>query len=125
MSIWLLWVLEILPDLGKLFTALGLIGTFISSLALLYCFVLMSTEGNYFSGERKFAKKVFPAVKKLFTVLVVSLVVGTCSPSSEGIYRIMGGYFVTNIEGIEKLPENVVGAANKFLEEFNEEKEEE
>jgi hypothetical protein len=37
-------------------------------------------------------------------------------PSEKALYKIIGAYAVTNIEGVEKLPPNIVKAANNFLE---------
>ncbi len=50
---------------------------------------------------------------------VVMIVVGALSiisPSDRQIYMVAGGYAATNTKDVEKLPENIVKAANNWLE---------
>jgi len=67
------------------------------------------------------------APKKTFLVL---LLLYLFYPSKDDLKYIIGGAVAWNgieaaqdIEGVEKLPENVVGAMNHFLEEFNQQEE--
>ena len=67
-------------------------------------------------------KKYYP----LKTVIIISIL--TCIyPSKDDLKYIIGGAVVwggiertADIEGINQLPENLVGAANRFLEDLNE-----
>jgi hypothetical protein len=36
-------------------------------------------------------------------------------PREKQMYTILGGYAVTNIEGVNQLPANIVNAANAYL----------
>ena len=58
-------------------------------------------------------------IKKIYVVvpfIVMSLAMFI--PSEKQMMYIIGGYAATNVENIEKLPKNVVNAANKFLESY-------
>lgn len=43
-------------------------------------------------------------------------------PKASQMNMIVGGYYVTNLENIDKLPPNILKAANKYLEKINGEK---
>jgi hypothetical protein len=60
-------------------------------------------------------------MKKFATYAVILIILSALTPSTKQAYMIAGGYFVTNIEDIEKLPEDTVKAARKFLETYVEE----
>ena len=44
----------------------------------------------------------------------------TASPDRDEVMYLVGGYFVVNNEEVQKLPTNVLGAANAFLENYKE-----
>lgn len=74
-------------------------------------------------GEEALLKRFHPAIKWGMTVLISGAVLQAVIPSERGLMMMVGGYFVTNIDGIEKLPPNVVGAASEFLERYIDEEE--
>ena len=65
-------------------------------------------------------QKFQKASKKAVIISVICLLVSGLSPSRNDWYLIIGGYYVTHIEGIDKLPANTVAAMNRFLEEYTE-----
>ena len=53
-----------------------------------------------------------------FVLTLLSSLVSVLIPKEDQMWYIVGGYAVTNVEGIQELPENIVGAANAFLEKY-------
>jgi len=73
----------------------------------------------------KYFKKWLP-----FKIIIPIIVCLSLVPSKDDMKLIIGGALAingvqaaANIEGVEQLPENLVGAMNHFLEEFKVEKE--
>lgn len=89
---------------------LALIGAIISSTILsIMCIT------NESPAPLKHCKWVLPL---LLLISVLSIII----PTEKQMYTLAGGYYVANIEGIDKLPKNVVGAVNKFIETYTEDK---
>ena len=63
------------------------------------------------------APKIRYTAKIVGGITLAIAIIGTAIPSKQDIMIITGGYIVTNTEGVEKLPANLVSAANKYLEE--------
>ncbi len=100
----LYWVL-ILPKFGDLFSFFG--GLIFLIMGVLYGFSLFDD----YPWHKKI-KKIHVAVP--FIVMSFAMFI----PSEKQMMYIIGGYAATNVEDIEKLPKNVVDAANKFLESY-------
>lgn len=49
-------------------------------------------------------------------LLILASIISVTTPDKKSIMIIAGAYSVTNVEGIEKLPPNIVRAANDYLE---------
>ena len=112
MSIWILWLLiTVIPNLVKVASVI-LIGG-VASLA--FFSVVRLIEKDEFFPTWIYTKLALPVF--LVCTFIVVLV-----PDKEQIIYIAGGYLATNIEDIEKLPPNIVKSANKFLEDFAQEK---
>ena len=117
MSIFLLWLLiTVLPGLDwltGLFGFLSWIAVFI--LSGVTCFV-------YIDADDDDREKTLPFVKtawKVIAPLAITLpLLAACIPDNDEMKYIVGGYFVTNIETVNELPENIVKSANKFLEDY-------
>ncbi|MCK4609487.1 MAG: hypothetical protein KAT71_08390 [Gammaproteobacteria bacterium] len=77
--------------------------------------VAIETSEEFFKA---YLSKCLNSAKFLIPLAAVIIV---AVPSTDQMKYIIGGSYVTNIENIEKLPPNVVDAANKFLEKMNEE----
>lgn len=60
----------------------------------------------------------YTKLKRVFLVSSIMFFVSLFSPSREDVYYLVGGYAVTNSQEVVKLPENIVGAANAFLENY-------
>lgn len=82
--------------------------------------------------ERREAKilAINAAAKRFLPIWVACFVLHYALPDREDVGYLVGGYFAietisaaSGIEGIGELPENVVGAINKFLGDYKEEKE--
>lgn len=107
-------LLVILPGIDDAFNVvavLSLVG-FVVATALFLVLTTAEdlwTDQDWTRGARKWGIRV-ASVCFLFTAIAI------VSPSEEQLQKIIGGYVVTNIEGIEQLPENLVDYANKFLE---------
>jgi len=101
----LYWIL-ILPNLGK------------ASLIIMACLVIIVCSVSFVSYLESNTKGLNFS-KGLIKYIIFFMLIGIFIPSNKQMMYLMGGYAVTNIEGIEKLPKNVMGAANKFLKDFN------
>lgn len=118
----LYWIL-VLPSLG---TALGVIATFASALLIISGgFIFIFKEDGLYSYEKTERESVVKRKSKtafnLFKWSALPIFIGVTSnliPSEKQMMYMIGGYAATNVENIEKLPKNVVNAANKFLESY-------
>jgi hypothetical protein len=70
-------------------------------------------ENNLMRSTRSFC---FKLSRNLIIYSIIAAFIGSFIPSEKSMYKIIGAYAVTNIEGIEQLPPNIVKAANNFLE---------
>ena len=105
----------VLPNLETAADAL----TFVSAMAfilLLFISVIFDDDARKAEAVERRAAAVSKRWWIALTVLVCSITVGVLAPTERQIAMIVGGYVATNIEGVEKLPANVVRAANAFLE---------
>ena len=127
MSIYTLWLLIVaLPGFGNMFSSLTVMLGFICVIGGLVggvgYFLTMSDEHSS-DEEKKIAglyPKIFPAA---LVAWFLAAVLSASIPNERQIQYLVGGYFVTNIDGIEKLPPNLVKSANRFLENYTETRE--
>lgn len=117
-EVFVLWLLfTVMPNISILF---GLPFT------ILVCgWVIVGTISIF--GGYDDMQPIINKAKKLKTyihMIVIGFILTIFIPSSDQMKILIGGYFavntveaVGNVEGIERLPENVVKAMNKFLEE--------
>ena len=113
----LYWIL-ILPSIGGAITAIGVMSGVGFGIAGLVCFI--SGDMQYGDEDRKTA--LFTSGRKAIKTGVIIcfpiIFLASFIPSSKQMMYMIGGYAATNVENIEKLPKNVVDAANKFLESY-------
>jgi hypothetical protein len=114
MSIFKLWlVLTVLPNLSTfLFVMTCISGLAIAPIIAVYF------DKNTKENERQCSVKTFK-IWRIATPIIIMLTL--MAPNKEQIMYIIGGYVTTNTAGIEKLPPNLVNAANKFLEGYTKE----
>ena len=113
MSIFMLWLLlVVLPGLKDVVIPIAIL----SGMAIL----VVSLTVNYDDGSMSehTARKCWNVVRALVFTVFVCMVLTAILPSRSDVYTIAGAYLVTNVENIEKLPANVVTAANKLLEDY-------
>ena len=117
MSVFELWALFVaLPTLEGISTFI-LVLLCITFVAIGIIFLI--SEGESWDGTKMFLEKF----KSILIGLLLLGVVGNFVPNEKQIALIIGGAVATNTEGVEKLPENLVKAANSFLERMQEEAE--
>jgi len=113
MSIFELWlVTTLIPNINA--TAIGVmvlsgLAAVIPAGVLVGCW--LDDDGEEFSHAR-----LVRVVRALVITCAVSTTLVCILPAKKQMMLILGGAIVTNIEGIEKLPPNLVRAANAFLE---------
>lgn len=123
MSTFKLWCLmTLVPNLGELFYILLLVGIFLA--VGLVIFAMLALSGGDTSDEEE--KSIYRGLKIVVVriclpVVLVSSLACLVIPSESQITKIVNGYYVTNIEDIDKLPPNIVDAANKFLTSYSKE----
>lgn len=118
MDFWQLYLLTIVPDISSKLGPITIVSLFIGAIG--------SCAATIMPGCSDIPKEVISRftnfTRKTFYFGIATGIVCLLSPSKESLYTIMGGYYVTHIEGIDKLPPNVVGAMNKFLEQYEDDK---
>lgn len=105
MDLLTLYIMIMLPKLAGMFEIFGLLGL------ILGLFFYSTSKIDDAPWHDAVSKKVviIPAI-----LLAISLPI----PSNKQMIYLVGGYVATNVENVEKLPKNLVGAANKFLEDY-------
>lgn len=109
MELWQLYALMVLPDVAATICILAAVAIIV----ILFSSLLLAREIDEW---RVFMKKIKGWIITLGCVFFLALFI----PGPKTTMLIVGGYAATNIEGVEKLPPNMVKAANKFLEQFTE-----
>lgn len=113
MEIWQLYLLTTLPIFGKGLGVMGFIVTLVGG-------GFMVASSAAWAKEEEHLQERFTKRGRTMLLAGISLFLAAGAiPSERGMMTIVGGYFATNIENIEKLPPNLVNAANKFLEEYS------
>lgn len=103
MNIFEVYLLTLIPNLAD---SLGIIFT----LSL-----ILAVVGTVIGTVEKHAEALHIG-KKAASVACVALFLSVFVPNTTQLYTMIGAYAATNVEGIESLPEGLVGAANTFLE---------
>jgi len=120
MTLLSLYLITTLPRVGLF---LGAIATFIiigTCLVLIFSSAAAdySIEGESREAARRIRSKVIGSYKLITFLVFFFGFASVLTPSERQIYQIVGAYAVTSIDGIDKLPSNLVGVANKYLEEL-------
>lgn len=109
MSIFTLYfIFVILPSLAVVITALLVLSLAISIVLFAFAFGTVRNEELAKSSLKK--AKYFAGVFAALTLISIFV------PSERQLYTIAGAYAITNIGEIDKLPKNLVDAANAYLE---------
>ena len=115
----MLWVLfTVIPGLECFFG----ITAFFSFVSAVVALVIGCNNGpkSYNSNDENILMQstrsfCFKLSRNLIIYSIITAFITSFIPSEKSVYKIIGAYAVTNIEGIEKLPPNLVKAANNFL----------
>lgn len=117
-----LYFIVILPSLKSAIIALAAI-VLIASIVMGVAYFI---QGDIVYGDSDKKKALFKSgrsyLKKGAIIFAPILLLASFIPSEKQMMYLIGGYAATNVENIEKLPKNMVNAANKFLEDYTEEK---
>ena len=113
----LYWIL-ILPNLGSVISGLAWVGLIVFVIGSGVAFMIFDMDRE---NEKK--KGILLAMKKFIPAFVAAILITDFIPTEKQMMYMIGGYAVTNVENIEKLPKNVVNAANKFLEQYSDKEE--
>jgi len=106
MSLFLIYMLVIMPTIGVAIAVIGFFGAVAGAI----CYALSYDKGCWWYGKR---------YTRYMWIFGTIWIIGLLIPTQDQMKYVVGGYVVTNVEGIQDLPKNVMGAANKFLEDFN------
>ncbi len=104
MSLFTLYLITMLPSMGTAFTTLGVLSIIVFGVWALIVFI---------EDVDEYKRLVIKYLKISFFVLFIGVLI----PTNDALKYIIGGYVITNIEGIEKLPKNLIKYANTILEE--------
>lgn len=120
MSFFIVYLMLMLTELNSRIYSLNKVMVPIAVLLIgMWLFYMIIT---YVEPDHRTFHKVGPGLSKVTKwyagVAAVLLVLYMITPTKQTAYLMIGGYAVTNVEGIKELPANVVGAANHFLKEY-------
>lgn len=120
MSLFTLYLISVLPGFSGLASG---IGWFLITYFTIW--FLGATLGDYddynekTKGSRK--RSLIINFKKWGVLSIIAcFLFSALIPSEKQLYTIAGGYMATNTTGIDKLPDNIVKAANSWLEKIAE-----
>lgn len=101
----------ILPNAYEIFNFLGAT-LFIGGAICLIVSAIIGGPGE----EPEAAKLIFKYSIKFFITAAVLGIIAIPLPSQNQLYALAGGYVATNAKDVAKLPDNIVKAANAWLE---------
>lgn len=118
MDFWMLYWIVMLPTIGGFLGGMAWAAVVASTIASIFAFCA--------ANERTTEEKDKPYWLRLRTmflmrVAIPAFFVGTLAvfiPNDRQLAYIIGGYFVTNIEGVAELPDNTVRAMNEYLKRY-------
>jgi len=120
MSVFLLWLLfSVLPSIREISEIIVIL--YITGIVILLIMtpILMSSDyEENLTGGLKLAKNM--GLSSYIPALILSIFI--LVPNKEAMVHITGAYIVTNTETISDLPPNLAKSANKFLEDYLNEK---
>lgn len=118
MTLFQLYLLTRMSHLHDFFQAINfafiLIGGILVAMGIVVFIVSQDLDDD--EGP-KMRGMVWEKIKASFWVAIIAGFLSTATPTNNDLYVMMGGYYATNNAEIKKLPDNIVGAVNKFLEE--------
>lgn len=112
-SLYLLTILDGLKGAAEFFMVFGL---FVGFMMMGGAIIAKTSE------EEDMFTLAYLWAKRLLLTGFIGMILFTATPTTKQAMLIAGGYYVTNIEDIEKLPEHTVKAVNAFLQEYTEAK---
>jgi len=116
------YLVYLVTSISSISTAIFVITTLILAIIGFIIFMEVVVDEREDSNLVKYSKLI---MKKVVPVMIISVVAKTVLPSKDDLKYIIGGatiYGITQVDGVEKLPKNVVDAMNKFLEDLKEDK---
>lgn len=118
MELWQLYLLVTIPSIKGALMSIG--GLCLAGAVIITAIRYVSRADEYSNkdGKSEDLLEIRKTGGKYIIIFVSVLFASALLPGKAAIYTIAGGYLVTNVEGIEKLPPNMMGAANSFLEKF-------
>jgi len=111
MSVFELWVYFVLLPAISATGALA-VTILVSTMTILIVALIIAEGDKTVSGAIRDGIRKY---KTVFYILLLVAFIGGVSPSEKQVALIVGGSVVTNVEGVEELPENIVNAANNYL----------
>lgn len=114
MSLLTIYLLTRLSYLSDIFE--GLIPLCIAGATVATFFWFMSSD--LCDDESPVTKLCAKCMKGCLLVLPIATILHALTPTTKEAFMIIGGYALVNNEEVQKLPANVLGAANGFLEEY-------
>lgn len=118
MDFWLLYLITRTGQIHELCAIMGILGMIISLIGYALAVFGKTQQGKYDEETRQFGTQLLPYTTKGIKVCLIPLLLSFALPSTNDWKLIVGGYYVTNIQGIEQLPPDIVLAAHKFLKEY-------
>ena len=104
-DLWLLFVaIPAIGELAAIFAAIAALGVFI-------CFIAKMESMDW---REDISVPIYP----LLFAFLASLAICVFTPNKESMALIVGGSYTTQIDGMGKLPPNIVNALNKALEDY-------
>lgn len=120
MSLFELWLITAIPSFASTVSVMCGIGIFVVVAVIGVKALAADVSWGQEKKEKSESLSAFikKAIPRGIAPMAIAIALMSLVPSERQIYTIIGGYVATNAEGVSKLPDNLVGAANKFLEQY-------
>ncbi len=122
MEMWTIYWLLTIPEIGRYVQGVGVIFLLVSILTVIvtiFIYVLWRFDNDEDAASA--FKLIMPCALVSIFIAITFNFAAALIPTKENMMYIIGAYAVTNVDGVEKLPPNIVNAANKFMEDYIEE----
>lgn len=117
MSLFTLYIISVLPSVSGLLVGMAAFACpVLVVVTIVLALIYSSSCSSDKEGHKKRLDKWVGSLKYSITGIILVSLLSCFIPSEKQLYMIAGGYVATNTKDIDKLPVNIIGAVNAYLE---------
>lgn len=113
MDFWIVYIITMLPSLHGLGIALAFLGGIFAF--GMFVVRLMMLEYPISEAEQRNADALLRWIKRTIPATILGILLMVTVPTESQMRTLVAGWFVTNIEGIEEMPPQLVSTLNEAL----------